>query len=182
VTASASHFHLHDAGIRLDSMPVAGRDIELSPRADERAALAERLGVTSLDALAVKLHAVKFRGGVRVTGRLTATVTQPSVVTLEPLVQELAEPIDRIFLPGGEKEYAGPANAEIFVDLEGEDIPDHFEGNEADLTDLIIETLALAIDLYPRAPGESVEALGLKPDVVEDHPFAALKALKQKDK
>jgi uncharacterized metal-binding protein YceD (DUF177 family) len=182
VTAAAPHFHLHGAGIRLDSMPVAGRDVELSPAADERAALAERLGVTSLDALAVKLHAVKFRGGIRVTGRLTAAVTQPSVVTLEPLTQEIAEPIDRIFLPGGEKNFAGAANAEIFVDLEGDDIPDHFEGNEADLTDLIIETLALAIDLYPRAPGESVEALGLKPDVAEEHPFAALKALKPKDK
>ena len=181
MNAAAPHFHLHDASIRLDSMPTAGRDVHLAPAADERAALAERLGVNAVDALSVKLHAVKFRGGIRVTGRLTATVTQPSVVTLEPLQQEIAEPVDRIFLPGGEKDYAGPANAEVFVDLEGEDIPDHFEGNEADLTDLIIETLALAIDLYPRAPGESVEALGLEPAPLEDNPFAALKALKPKE-
>ena len=181
MSAPAPHFHLHDAGIRLDSMPTTGRDVDLAPTSDERIALAERLGVTSVDALDVKLHAVKFRGGIRVTGRLTATVTQPSVVTLEPLQQQIAEPVDRIFLPGGEKAYAGPANAEIFVDLEGEEIPDHFEGNEADLTDLIIETLALAIDLYPRAAGESVEALGLKAEPLEDHPFAALKALKPKE-
>ena len=181
MNATTPHFHLHDASIRLDSMPTAGRDVELVPAADERAALAARLGENAVDALSVKLHAVKFRDGIRVTGRLTATVTQPSVVTLEPLQQEIAEPVDRIFLPGGEKDYAGPANAEVFVDLEGEDIPDHFEGNEADLTDLIIETLALAIDLYPRAPGESVEALGLEPEPLEDHPFAALKALKPKE-
>ena len=181
MSPSEQHFRLNEASIRLDAMPVAGRDVDLSPSFDERVALATRLGVTSVDALAIKLHAVKFRGGIRVTGRLTATVTQPSVVTLEPLSQQIAEPVDRVFLPGGEKDYAGPANAEIFVDLEGEDVPDHFEGNEADLTDLIIETLALAIDLYPRAPGESVDALGLKPDVVEDHPFAALKALKPKE-
>jgi len=118
---------------------------------------------------------------MRVTGRLTASVTQPSVVTLEPAKQDISEPIDRIFLPGGEKDYAGPANAEVFVDLEGEDIPDHFEGNEADLTDLIVETLALAVDLYPRSPGESLDDLGLKPDLAEDHPFAALKALKPKE-
>jgi len=176
---SPAHFRLHDASVRLDSMPAHGRDLEVAPDADERAALAERLGVSSVDALAVKLHAVKFRGGIRVTGRLTATVTQPSVVTLEPVVQQIAEPVDRIFLPGGEKDYAGPANAEIFVDLEGEDLPDHFEGNEADLTDLIVETLALSVDLYPRQPGESLDDLGLKPDVAEDHPFAALKALKK---
>jgi len=60
-------------------------------------------------------------------------------------------------------------------------VPDHFEGNEADLTDLIVETVALAADPYPRAAGESLDDLGLKPDLGEDHPFAALKALKPKD-
>jgi hypothetical protein len=68
-------------------MPVAGRDVQVLPDAEERAALATAVGVTSVDALEVKLHAVKFRGGIRVTGRLTAAVTQPSVVTLEPLTQ-----------------------------------------------------------------------------------------------
>jgi uncharacterized metal-binding protein YceD (DUF177 family) len=169
-----------DASIRLDSMPITGRDLHVTPDETERAAIAEQLGVSSVNALEVRLHAVRFRGGIRVTGRLTATVTQPSVVTLDPVTQQIAEPIDRIFLPSGEKDYAGPANAEVFVDLDGEDVPDHFEGNEADLTDLIVETLALSVDLYPRAEGESLDDLGLKSDLAEDHPFAALKALKPK--
>ena len=172
---------LHDASVRLDSMPAAGRDVAVSPSAEERAAIAAQLGVTSVDALEVKLHAVKFRGGIRVTGRLTGEVTQPSVVTLEPLHQQIAEPIDRIFLPGGEKEYAGSANAEIFVDLEGDDVPDHFDGNEADLSELIVETLALAVDLYPREPNASLEDVGYKPDVDDTSPFAALSALKPKE-
>lgn len=172
---------LHDASIRLDSMPVAGRDVEVTPSAEERTAIAAQLGLGSVDALAVKLHAVRFRGGIRVTGRLTAKVAQPSVVTLEPLTQDIAEPIDRIFLPGGEKQYAGPANAEIFVDLEGDDVPDHFEGNEADLSDLIVETLALSVDLYPREPDASLEDTGFKPDLDTSSPFDALKALKPKE-
>lgn len=172
---------LTDASIRLDSMPTAGRDLELSPGAEERAAIAAQLGLVSVDSLAVRLHAVRFRGGIRVSGRLTGSVTQNSVVTLEPLQQQVSEPIDRVFLPGGEKAYAGPANAEIFVDLEGEDVPDHFEGNEADLSDLIIETLALAVDLYPREPGASLDDLGLKADVDRTSPFDALKALKPKE-
>lgn len=181
MSADSSHFRLAEASVRLDSMPAGGRDVELVPDAAERAMLAQELGVSSVDRLEVKLHAVKFRGGIRVTGRLAATVTQPSVVTLEPIAQDIAEPIDRVFLPGGEKDYAAAANAEIFVDLSGEDIPDHFEGNEADLTALIVETLALAVDLYPRGEGESLDALGLKPDVEETSPFAALKALKPKE-
>lgn len=172
---------LQDASIRLDSMPVAGRDVDVTPTADERAAIADQLEVSSIDDLSVHLHAVRFRGGIRVSGRLTARVTQPSVVTLEPLTQEIAEPVDRIFLPGGEKQYAGPANAEIFVDLEGDDVPDHFEGNEADLSDLIVETLALAVDLYPREPGASLDEAALKPDLDNPSPFAVLKALKPKE-
>lgn len=179
---SGKRIRLADASIRIDQMPVHGRAVEIKPSAEELEAVATQLGVTSVAGLHATLHAVKFRGGVRVTGRLTATVTQPSVVTLEPVTQEIAEPIDRIFLPGGEKDYAAAAGAEVFVDLEGEDMPDHFEGTEADVTELIVETLALAIDPYPRAPGESLDDLGLKPDLPEEHPFAALAALKRNEK
>jgi hypothetical protein len=172
---------LNGATVRLDSMPATGRDVAVSPDETERAAVAAQLGLSAVDILEVKLHAVRFRGGIRVTGRLTARVSQPSVVTMQPVAQEIAEPIDRIFLPGGEKDYAGPANAEIFVDLEGDDVPDHFEGNEADLSDLIIETLALAVDLYPREPGASLEATGFTQDEGRTSPFDVLKALKPKD-
>lgn len=179
--SAPGRLRLAAASVRLDSMPAAGRDIVVTPSAEERAALAARLGVTSVERLEVKLHAVKFRGGIRVTGRLEGAVTQPSVVTLEPVAQELSEPVDRIFLPGGEKPYAGPADAEIFVDLEGEDLPDHFEGNEADLTDLIVEIMALAVDLYPREPGATLADTGYAPDLDESSPFSALKALKPRD-
>ena len=64
------------------------------------------------------------------------------------------------------------------VDLEGDDVPDHFEGNEADLSDLIVETLSLALDPYPRLPGESVGQLGDDGDTGSDLPFAGLKVLK----
>ena len=36
---------LQDASIRLDSMPITGRDVAVSPSADERAAIAAQLGV-----------------------------------------------------------------------------------------------------------------------------------------
>lgn len=169
-----------DASIRLDSMPVAGRDIDIVVERETREAIAAQIEVTAVDRLIVKLHAVRFRGGMRVTGQLRALVVQPSVVSLEPVVEEISEPVDRVFLPGGEKAYAGKADAEIFVDLEGDDVPDHFEGNEADLSDLIIETLALSIDPYPRLAGETVEEIGDEDDE-DDSPFAGLKVLKVED-
>jgi uncharacterized metal-binding protein YceD (DUF177 family) len=171
-------FRLRDASIRIDSMPAEGRDVELAVAGEERAALAEWLGITSVERLDVRLHAVRFKGGMRVSGRLDAEIVQPSVVSLEPVRQSISEPIDRVFLPGGEKSYAGPAGAEIFVDLEGEELPDHFEGAEADLSDLIVETLALAIDPYPRAEGETVEDIGEPNEEAPESPFAALRKLK----
>ncbi|OEO28437.1 hypothetical protein VW23_004780 [Devosia insulae DS-56] len=175
---STELFRIPDASIRLDSMPSSGRDLALVVDAADRLAVAEQLGITAVEKLEVKLHAVRFKGGIRVTGRLVATTVQPSVVSLEPVVQEIAEPIERVFLPGGEKAYAGPADAEIFVDLDGEDVPDHFEGNEADLSALIVETLALALDPYPRQLGETLGALRDDGDTESDLPFAGLKILK----
>lgn len=179
MTAAPETPRIQDATIRLDSMPPTGRDLTLSVGEEERAAIASLLGITQVQHLDVKLHAVKFRGGMRVTGRLTAAIVQPSVVTLDPVRQEIEEPVDRVFLPSGEKPHAATANAEVFVDLEGEDLPDHFEGPEADLSGLIIEALALAIDPYPRAEGESLDALGLPQDDLDDSPFASLRSLKK---
>lgn len=177
MSGRGSRIVIPDASIRLDSMPVAGRDIDIAVEREAREAIAAQLEVTAVDRLQVKLHAVRFRGGIRVTGQLRALVTQPSVVSLEPVTEDIEEPVDRIFLPGGEKAFAGKADAEVFVDLEGDDVPDHFEGNEADLSDLIIETLALGIDPYPRLEGESVGIAG-DVDDEDDSPFAGLKALK----
>lgn len=171
-------FHIAGASFRVDSMPADGRDLDLKVDAADRAALAERLEVTAVHALDVRLHAVRFRGGIRVTGRLTAELEQPSVVTLEPVIQQVAEPIDRIFLPGGEKPFVADADAEVFVDLEGEDMPDHFEGNEADMTPLIVETLALALDPYPRNAGEELPTTG--DNDADESPFAKLARLKGK--
>jgi uncharacterized metal-binding protein YceD (DUF177 family) len=178
MTRDPDRLRLRDAGIRVDSMPPAGRNLRLALDAEEREALAAALGITAIERLEATLQAVKFRGGMRVTGRLEAEIVQPSVVSLEPVRQIVDEPIDRIFLPGPGKPAAGAAGTEIFVDLEADDPPDHFEGPEADMSDLIIETLALAIDPYPRAPGESVESLGLEPEEEEPSPFARLKSLK----
>lgn len=182
MTGDPDRLRLRDAGIRLDSMPPTGRDLQVTVAEDERAAVAEALGVSAVEQLEATLHAVKFRGGMRVTGRLVAAVVQPSVVTLEPVQQLIEEPVDRVFLPGGGKPSAGKSGTEVFVDLEDEEPPDHFEGLEADMSDLIIETLALAIDPYPRAPNESVADLGLSLDEdAEPSPFARLKSLQKGD-
>ncbi len=84
-----SRFRLADASIRIDTMPPEGRDLYIAAASEERAALAEHLAITSIERLDVRLHAVRFKGGIRVTGRLEAEIVQPSVVSLEPVGQSI---------------------------------------------------------------------------------------------
>jgi hypothetical protein len=169
---------LPEASIRIDRLPATGRELKLAPTAEEREELAAFLELSGIEELRIELTATPFRGGIRVLGRLRARIVQPSVVTLEPVQQDVDEPIDRVFLPDARGATPKPSGAEVFVDLEGEDLPDPLEGPDADISDLIIETLALAIDPYPRAPGESIADLEAELDPEPESPFAALKSLK----
>ena len=168
---------LLDAIIRIDRLPPTGRTLAVAPDESARQALAEALKLTEVEAFHADLTIVPLRGGIRAQGRLTARIVQPSVVTFEPVSQDIDEPIDRVFLPEGHSHKPAPG-AEIFVDLEDDDFPDHIDGPEVDLSALLIETLALAIDPYPRQPGESLDSLGLAPDDTDAGPFASLKKLK----
>lgn len=165
-----------DALVRIDQIPASGRDFEIEADAEQREALTGRLGVSALEAFGARVNVRALRGGVRVRGRLKAAVVQPCVVTFEPVRQSIDEPVDRVFLPGREERYEGPPGAEVYVDLEGEDPPDHYEGNEIDLSELLVETLSLAIDPYPRLEGVDIPPEAR--DEEDDSPFAKLKALK----
>jgi uncharacterized metal-binding protein YceD (DUF177 family) len=170
-----------DAIIRFDRLPASGRELEVTPDAEALAAMADILKITTVEAFHASLTAVKLRGGIRVQGRLTARIVQPSVVTFDPVTQEIDEPVDRLFVQGPDKPHNPAPGAEIFVDLEDEDFPDHVDGNEVDLSALLIETIALAIDPYPRLPGESLDTIGVDLADKEEGPFARLKALKTPD-
>ena len=168
---------LFDAIVRIDRLPATGRELNVSLDEATREALAEALKITAVERFEASLVVVPLRGGLRAQGRLLARIVQPSVVSFEPVTQELDEPVDRVFLPEPSAHKPTPGS-EIFVDLEDDDFPDHIDGPEVDLSALLTETLALAIDPYPRLPGESVESLALDTGPKESSPFAALAKLK----
>ncbi|GLQ56295.1 YceD family protein [Devosia nitrariae] len=169
---------LPDAVLRIDQIPPAGRTLSVKANDEALARLTERLKISALERLTAEIKISRFRGGLRAAGRIEATVVQPCVVTAERVTQEIDEPVDRVFLPTSQRARGSEPGSETFVDLEGEDPPDYFDGPELDLTELLVETLALAIDPYPRAPGASLESLELDPDDAETSPFARLKGLK----
>lgn len=175
---SAANEPIFDAVIRIDKLPAAGRTVDVDADEAERAAIAQAMMIVSVEYFAARLSVVPFRGGLRAQGHLEARVTQASVVSFEPVAQAISEEVDRVFLPAPREGQAPAPGAEIFVDLEDDDFPDHIDGSEVDLSALLLETLALALDPYPRRDGESLDKLGISTGSEDGGPFAALARLK----
>lgn len=169
---------LLDAAIRFDNLPANGRTLKVKSTADQNGAIAARLSVESVERLSASLDVKPIKGGVDVKGRVEAVVTQPCVVSFVPVSQEIIEPINRIFLLGGSDDGAGRGGSEVFIDLEGDDLPDYFEGPEVDFTEILLEHVALAIDQFPRAEGVKLPQPNEKDAPENLSPFAELKNLK----
>jgi len=161
--------------VRLDQsdVPETGRHVDLVADAETRAAIAELAGVAGLPRLAADFDVTRHgRDGLRVVGRVSATVEQSCVVTLEPIESTIDEPFDLVFAPGAPPSSEGAAEVEMAPDG-----PDELVDGAVDLGAIATEFLILGIDPYPRKPDAVFEA----PAAGEDsaHPFEALSALKR---
>ena len=172
---------IFDAIVRIDKLPSSGRSVSVDADEDVRAAIAEAMGILSVERFVAELSIVPLRGGLRAQGHLDAAVTQASIVSFEPVIQIISETVDRVFLPVGRDAKAPAPGSEVFIDLEDDDFPDHIDGPEVDLSAPLLETLALALDTYPRLPGESLEEQGLPTGDAPESPFAKLARLKDGD-
>jgi Large ribosomal RNA subunit accumulation protein YceD len=161
--------------VAVEDIPEAGERFTLVADAPVRAAIARTAGLRDLPRLVAEFKVTRRGpGGLHVVGRISATVGQNCVVTLEPLVNEIGEDIDLIFMPqvaipedaGGEDAEPNPAP---------ENAPDDAEplvGGVIDLGALAIEFLILGLDPYPRKPGAVFEPPA-QPEQ-DSGPFAAL--------
>ena len=154
-----------------------GDRLDLVADAEERAAIVERLGLASLERL--DAHAVLHRDGttVNATGRVKASLEQRCVATGDPLAMRVDEAFDLRFVPepktaGGDEEF----------ELGADELDTLFhDGQAIDLGAAIADSLALALDPYPRSANaeQALRAAGVISEE-EAGPFAALAALKGK--
>ena len=165
------------ARIAVVQIPETGlhRDIE----ADEavRKALAKIAGLRDIQVARASFDLTPGRhDSVHVRGRVTARVGQVCVVSLDPVENDVVEDVDLVFVP----ESRIPALADsVDEDDEGDTphSPEPILNGVIDLGRLATDALFLGIDPYPRKPDAVFEAPSV-PEDPEDHPFAALKALK----
>lgn len=150
----------------------------LRPAADLLASLARELDLLSLRKLS-------FNGDIRAQGKndwllsgtLGATVSQPCVVTLEPVTTRIDVPVRRLFLANWDE----PLGEEV-------EMPEDDEieqlGTEIDPAKIMVEALSLSLPQYPRKDGADVEQTaftepGKQAMTDEDaKPFAGLASLR----
>ena len=153
-----------------------GDRIDLVAGEEEKAAIAHRLGLDSLDRL--EAHSTLQRSGERInaTGRVKASLHQSCVATGEPVTSHVDEPFAILFVP---EPRPASANEEIELGQEECDTVFH-DGAAIELGMAIADTLALAIDPYPRSAG--AESALKEAGVLSEEqagPFAVLARLKK---
>jgi hypothetical protein len=165
------------APVALHDVPETGRRVDLAADVSTRAAVAAAIGVRELPRLAASFDVSRHgREGLRVVGRVSATVGQTCVVTLDPIENEIEEAVDLTFVPAAPAELAdddGGGRSKVAA----EDAPEPLVGGVVDLGVVATEFLTLGIDPYPRKSGAEFRA----PEAADDtpKPFAALAALKK---
>ena len=167
--------------LRLSDLSTRGETaFELTPTPEERAAVAEALGIRGLRKLRFSgVLAPQGRSDWRLEADLGATVVQDCVVTLEPVATRIDEEVARLYLA----DWREPEGEE--VEMPEDDSVEPLPAS-LDLVQVMLEALALALPPYPRADGvEPVEMSVTEPGKQpmtddEARPFAGLKALRDR--
>jgi hypothetical protein len=163
-------------------VPETGRSLALAPDEAQRKAIATAADILELPRFEATFDLTRHGAdGLRVAGRLSATVIQRCVVTLEPVENEIDEDVDLLFQP---QAYVPIVYVPIVPvadaghqGLEAAEPPEVLQGGVVDLGAVATEFLLLAVDPYPRKPGAVFDAPPAGDPA--SHPFAALAALKK---
>jgi uncharacterized metal-binding protein YceD (DUF177 family) len=158
---------------RIDTFGAGERVVDIVANAAERAALAERFGLLSLDALKASFKVRMEATGIVARGTVSASVVQACSVTDEPIPAEIVEQVALRFV-----EEAAVDSEEIELSEDALDTM-FYAGSAIDLGEAAAETVALALDPFPRGPNAAA-ALAAAGVIGEDEvkPLGALAGLK----
>jgi hypothetical protein len=164
-----------------------GQHFDLAADKDVRTALGRMAGLRDLPRLEASFDVTRVGDdGLRVAGRVSATVEQTCVVTLEPLSNEVEEAIDLVFAAQPPDE-PDRSQSDIPEEIPGKvwsdqpwRKPEPLIGGVVDLGAIATEFLMLGIDPYPRQAGAAFEPP--QESGRDEGPFAALEQLtKERD-
>jgi uncharacterized metal-binding protein YceD (DUF177 family) len=161
-------------GLKLDSIRDGDR-LDLVADEAERRSIAERLRLDGIDRLDAHVVLTRTGAAIRAEGRLAASLDQRCVITNDPVPAHIDEPFALLFVAEPE------SGADEEVELEEADCDVVFhDGSVIDLGSAIADTLALALDPYPRSAGAdaALKEAGVLSEA-DASPFAVLAQLKK---
>jgi uncharacterized metal-binding protein YceD (DUF177 family) len=158
---------------RIDMLGAGERSVTIAANEGERHALAERFGLVAVDRLEATFHVRIENAGIVARGIVSAAVVQSCSVTDEPLKAEVREEVALRFV-----EEAVVDEEEIELAEEALDTM-FYSGGTIDLGEAAAETVALALDPFPRGPNAAA-ALKAAGVISEDEvkPAGALAGLR----
>lgn len=159
--------------VRADTVGEAPRAIEIEANEAERRALGERFGLQAVERLTARFALSRVAAGILAEGQVQAAVVQSCVATAEPVPATVDERVRLLFSDAatdGEEVELGEADLDVLP----------MDGGTVELGEAAAETLALALDPFPRAPDAeaALRAAGVRTEEearLERSPFAALK-------
>ncbi len=161
--------------IRVETVGEDRTPLSLVAGEAEREALARRFGLIAIHRLEAEMRLSQSAGEIAASGKVVAKIVQACVATAEPIEQAIEAPFDLRFRP-----HPDPSDEEIELSETELDVIFH-DGGTIDVGEAVAETLALAIDPYPRIEGAEavLKAAGVKSEE-EAGPFGALAGLRDK--
>jgi uncharacterized metal-binding protein YceD (DUF177 family) len=159
--------------VRLNEVGALPHRIEMVADAGECAALAKRFALAAINQLSARATTVARSDGFFTQGSLDADVVQICSVTGDPLPLTVTQDFSILFVAANVQD-----SDEIELSVDESDIMEH-DGQAIDLGEAVAQSLALALDPFPRGAGAEAwlkEAGIMSEDDVG--PFAALKGLK----
>jgi len=163
---------------RVDTIGERERVVEVAATSAECESLCRRFDFLSLDRLEASWTIRREANGIAARGRVRARLAQPCSVTGEPVPADVDEEARLIFVPEGDA-----SEEELELDADAADTV-FYDGGVIDLGEAAAETMALALDPFPRAPGaeQALREAGVRGDDEPDAggAFGALASLRDK--
>lgn len=160
-----------------DTISEAPRWVDIGADETERRRLAGRFRLQAIESLSASITLARRAGMIHADGKVEAEVIQSCVVTGDAMPATVVAPFSVRYVAE-----AHPGGPDEELELSAEDcdtLP--LEGSRIDLGELAAETLALALDPYPRSAAADAAMREAEIDGgAAAGPFAGLKALKDK--
>jgi hypothetical protein len=123
----------------------------ISANEGERASLARRFDLVTLDRLEAEIRLRRVAGDIRLEADLAADLVQSCVVTKEPVPAAVTESFTLCYRPGIDEDEAD----RLALENPEDEIIEPLIGESIDIGEAVAQQLSVAMDPYPRASDAS---------------------------